>query len=247
MKSKLLNSCLAVGVLCSQASTPLLAKSIPHNPKSGLRIGAAMGASDLRTRMDFHEIDNGATASSSGKSARSNGLVGGLFIGWDQYFDNLYTGVEADWNYNTAEPQALLQTFDDPPLGTDKIHGRLRHRHDFGLKFMLGHKFESFTGYVLGQVRMGIFDASLKMNIADPNNDDRTRTHTHHKLGYGFGFGAKKHFDLFEVGIEASHTFYGKLNEKDCDQDNRAGEKTNFKVKNIQESKVLFKVSIPLV
>lgn len=114
----------------------------PCGLKDGLYVGAQAGYDAFRVRQ-------GITGGGSLSMANSlTGWVGGLFVGYGQYFDNFYLGGEVLGNYSGANQNVFSSGDNDGDTFTQKI----KAKGTWGVSILPGLK---LNNNVLGFLRLG--------------------------------------------------------------------------------------------
>ncbi|AIL12866.1 hypothetical protein IM40_04025 [Candidatus Paracaedimonas acanthamoebae] len=178
---KLALTVASAAVLASAANAAMEGKNF-----SGFYVGGHLGYGSGKTK-----IKDSTVGAQTNIDLGSNGVVGGLHVGFGKEFNNkLYLGLEAFGNIGKHEGKINA--------GTSNL--KFKRENEFGAAFRPGF----VCGNALLYVKAGVSSASWKLE-----------NHKKRKIafvpGLGASFMASEHV---VVGVEATHTMYKKHHEK---------------------------------
>lgn len=182
--------------------------------KDGFYIGAQVGYDSYRVRTSFGSAAFPAIFGTTVLNA--TGWAGGLFLGYGQYFNNLFYLAGEIFGTDSA---ANVRTRVTTTAGS--FRGRVQANGSWGLALLPGIKLNDTS---LGYIRLGWNWASLKgratlLNAAGVVVASNNRTHTSN--GFNFGVGIETLIvGNWSVRGEYSHTWYNNFT-------NAAGTKFN--------------------
>lgn len=159
----------------------------------GFYVGGSVGYDSYRTRLSF---DNGVDESFS-LPLSANGWVGGLFLGYGQYFTNWYLGGELFGNYSGAQGTITATDIDE---GTAKV--RAEARGSWGLALLPGVKLsDTLLLYLRGGYTWTNFKNEVELNGVDVGSSSNNRG------GWAYGLGMESLiWDNWSLRGEFTHT-----------------------------------------
>lgn len=126
--------------------------------KDGFYVGGQVGYDAYRMATSLNASSGGVTATSGG-SVGANGWVGGLFLGYGQYFNNLaYLGLEIFGNDSGAS-QSFNSTATSSAGFSSSTSGKVSVNGSYGISVLPGIKMNDAT---LGYIRLGYNRANIK-------------------------------------------------------------------------------------
>lgn len=210
MKDRILAR-MATALLLTTAANAVYAGSGPYNSfyretlncpalNCGFYVGAQAG-------YDAYRIKQTLTSSGGNFSTTASltGWLGGLFIGYGQYFyNNFYLGGEFLANYNGTS-QVFATGTDDDGDGFNRSH---KVNGTLGLAVIPGVKLNSST---LGYIRLGYDWTRFKDSITAINGGGPTVTFSNSVTlgGFDFGFGIETVVcDNISIRTQYDHVWY---------------------------------------
>lgn len=175
---------------------------VPCMLHDGFYVGAQVGYDSYRVRHKFH-----AGAFSFDPQISVNGWVGGLFVGYGQYLNDIfYVGAEAFGNYSDATSRhSAISTF-------GRNNHEVRARGTWGLSVLPGVRVNDGT---LAYVRLGYEWTSVRATdngfspVLGTFNFHRTNTAS----GFNYGVGLETLvFENWSIRTEFNHTSYNSFN-----------------------------------
>lgn len=162
----------------------------------GFYVGGQVGYDNYRVRQRFYDIDGDYVSN----PLNANGWVGGLFLGYGQYFTNFYLGGEAFGNYSGADGTITVA---DATLGTTKFKSQARG--SWGLALLPGVK---LSDTLLLYARGGYTWANLKGSVSV--NSVNVGSKSNNRGGWAYGLGMESLiWDAWSLRGEFTHTDFG--------------------------------------
>jgi len=135
---------------------------------------------------DVYDVNVTANVPGTGTNnidLNANGWVGGLMLGYGQYFSNMYyLGGEIFGNYSNASEN--LTTTDNTAVPAIVYNGKINVNGSYGLALLPGVKLNDTT---LGYLRVGYSWASIKYQDSMTGAGSASKTNTSGGWAYGLG------------------------------------------------------------
>jgi outer membrane immunogenic protein len=166
----------------------------------GFYLGAQGGYDSYRVR---ETLSTPGSSSITGTSVlNTTGWVGGLFLGYGQYINRFYLGIEGFGNASNSQ-QANSTT---DLLGT--YYSQFQVNSSYGLALLPGVSINDTT---LGYLRLGYNWANLKLKETVTGSNGVSKSNTSN--GFNLGLGIETLIvDNWSVRTEYSHTYYNSFN-----------------------------------
>jgi outer membrane immunogenic protein len=177
----------------------------------GFYVGGQLGYDSYRVRQNVGPTISSpaGTFLSANPAIALNGFVGGLFLGYGQYFDNFYLGAEAlgNWNGSTQNWSTTV--------GSLSYTNKTQVNGTWGLSLLPGVKLNDAT---LGYLRLGYDWTNFKTNESQSSGTGPAPTTTsvsksNSSGGFNYGLGVETLLTgNWSVRTEFTHTNYNSFN-----------------------------------
>ena len=174
----------------------------PPSLKSGFYLGGQVGYDAYRVRQSINLAGNDPDGDVLNPVIGANGWMGGLFLGYGAYFDDLYyLGGEVFGNASNAQQRFSLTDTDGTYYSKVEVNG------SYGIALIPGTKLNNTS---LGYVRLGYSWANIKINESLPASSISKSNMSH---GFDFGVGIETVvLNGWSVRTEYNHTYYSSFN-----------------------------------
>lgn len=175
---------------------------LPPSLKDGIYLGGQAGYDAYRIRQSITGVGSYSTAASA------TGWMGGLFVGYGQYFsDFYYLGGEFLGNYNGGNNHTFTMADNDGDVATQKF----KAKGTWGISFLPGLKLNNAS---LGYLRLGYdwtkfeaSDSAADAGVSVSGSKNSTQG------GWDFGVGIETLvYQNWSVRTEYNHVWYQSFN-----------------------------------
>lgn len=182
--------------------------------RDGFYVGGQLGYDSYRMRVNTNVTTPDGSTFSSNPVYNATGWVGGLFLGYGQYFNNMgYLGLEVFGNDSGASA-SQTSTFNPSTGGSLSLYTSTNVNGSYGISLLPGLKLNDAT---LGYIRLGWERARIKVNgtateTIPPTTTSVSGSNNNWSSGFQYGLGLETAFyDQWSVRTEFTHTNYSSF------------------------------------
>ncbi len=182
--------------------------------RDGFYVGGQLGYDSYRLRVNTDVTTPDGSTFTSNPVYNATGWVGGLFLGYGQYFNMGYLGLEIFGNDSGA---SASQTSTFTPVGAGgslSLNSSVNVNGSYGISLLPGIKLNDATlGYIrLGWNRARIHTSATATETLPPVTSSVSGSANNWVSGFNYGLGLETAFyDQWSVRTEFTHTNYGSF------------------------------------
>lgn len=177
---------------------------MPPMLQDGFYVGAQAGYDSYRVRQSIADVDAGSFS----VIGNSTGWMGGLFVGYGQYFNNLYyLAGEILGNYNGSNDTTMAMVDNDGDVLTQKFEAN----GTWGISLLPGLKLNDTS---LGYLRLGYNWTNFKASatVADAGAATASGSKSNTEGGWDFGLGIETLvYQNWSIRTEYNHVWYNSF------------------------------------